>query len=148
MKRTTLNWLRGTEYDIQTAESLLKSRRYIHVIFMCHRAVEKLLKAIVAESSPSLPPRTHNLYHLLALAQINLPEAHKDIVPKLNTMSIATRYPEDIAALSAEMTRKVAREYLMKSKELLQWLNRDARLLPSSNATSPPSKPGESLSSA
>jgi HEPN domain-containing protein len=146
MKRTTLNWLRGAEYDIQTAESLLKSRRYIYVIFMCHLAVEKMLKAIVAESSTSLPPRTHNLYHLLTLAQINLPEEHKDIVAKLNTMSIATRYPEDITALSAEMTSRISRDYLMKTKEFLQWLSRDARLSPSSDAMLPPSKPGESPS--
>src|SRR6266511_2994375 len=148
MKRTTLNWLRSAEYDIQTAESLLRARRYIYVIFMCHLAVEKMLKAIVAEVSPSLPPRTHNLYHLLELTQINLPEVHKDIVAKLNTMSIATRYPDDIAALSAEVTRKVARDYLMKTKEFIQWLSRHTRLQPPSNATSPSSKPGESPSSA
>jgi HEPN domain-containing protein len=135
MKRTTLNLLRGAEYDIQTAEGLLKSRRYIYVIFLCHLSAEKMLKAIVAESSPSLPPRTHNLYHLLTMARINLPEAHKDIVAKLNTMSIATRYPEDLAALSRAVTRKVAREYLAKTKEFLQWLNRDVRLSPSSDAT-------------
>jgi hypothetical protein len=29
MKQTTLNWLGGAEYDLQTAESLLKTRRYI-----------------------------------------------------------------------------------------------------------------------
>ena len=130
MKPTTLNWLRGTEYDIQTAESLLKARRYVYVIFMCHLAVEKLLKALIAETSPVPPPRTHNLHRLLELAHIILPETHADIAAKLNTMSIATRYPEDIAALSAEVTRKLAQEYLTKTKELVQWLRRDARLQP------------------
>lgn len=130
MKQTTLNWLRSSEYDRQTAESLLRSRRYIYVIFMCHLAVEKLLKAIVAESSTVLPPRTHNLYRLLELGRITLPEVHEDIVAKLNAMSIVTRYPEDIATLSAEVTRKVAQAYLTKTKELIQWLQHDARLQP------------------
>jgi HEPN domain-containing protein len=40
MKRTTLNWLRGAEYDIKTAESLLRGRRYVYVIFVRHLAVE------------------------------------------------------------------------------------------------------------
>jgi HEPN domain-containing protein len=108
MKQTTHNWLRGAEYDIQTAQSLCKSRRYIYVIFMCHLAVEKLLKAIVAEDSTSPPPRTHNLYRLLELSRLDVPETHKDIGAKLHTMSVATRYPEDINALSGEVTRRIA----------------------------------------
>ena len=130
MKQTTLNWLRGTEYDVQTAESLFKARRYIYVIFMCHMAVEKLLKAVVAESSPVLPPRTHNLYRLLELGHITLAVVHEELVAKLNAMSVVTRYPEDIATLSAEVTRKVAQAYLTKTKELMQWLRQDARLQP------------------
>ena len=128
MKQTTLNWLRGAEYDFQTAQSLYQSHRYIYVIFMCHLAVEKLLKAIVAEDSTSPPPRTHNLYRLLELSHIDILEAHKDIVAKLNTMSVATRYPEDIAALSGEVTGQVAREYLAQTEGLLQWLKQDNRL--------------------
>jgi HEPN domain-containing protein len=130
MKQTTLNWLRSSEYDLQTAESLLRSRRYIYVIFMCHLAVEKLLKAIVAESSTALPPRTHNLYRLFELGHITLAIVHEDLVAKLNAMSVLTRYPEDIATLSVEVTRKVAQEYLTKTKELMQWLRQDARLQP------------------
>jgi HEPN domain-containing protein len=130
MKQTTFNWLRSAEYDLQTAESLLRSRRYIYVIFMCHLAVEKLLKAIVAESSTVLPPRTHNLYRLLELGHISLPKVHEDLMAKLNAMSIITRYPEDIVTLSAEVTRKVAQAYLTNTKELIQWLRHDARLQP------------------
>jgi HEPN domain-containing protein len=128
MKQTTLNWLRGAEYDFQTAQSLFKARRYIYVIFMCHLSVEKLLKAIIAESTPSPPPRTHNLYRLLELSHIDVPETHKDIVAKLNSMSVATRYPEDIAALVTEMTRKICREYLTQTEEFLQWLRQNPRL--------------------
>jgi HEPN domain-containing protein len=148
MQQTTLNWLHGSDYDLQTAESLFKARRYIYVIFMCHLAVEKLLKAIVAEASTAHPPRTHNLYRLLELSQIELPSIYEEIVAKLNGMSIATRYPEDVMALSAQVTRKVAQDYLSKTRELLRWLKQDTRLHPSSTATSPPSKRGESSSSA
>jgi HEPN domain-containing protein len=148
MKQTTLNWLRGAEYDIQTAESLLKTRRYIYVVFMCHLAVEKTLKAIIAETVIVSPPRTHNLYRLLELGHVTLPETHEAIAARLNSMSIATRYPEDVAVLSAEITRQVAQAYLTQTKELLAWLRHDARLQPSSDATSPLSKPGGSPSSA
>jgi HEPN domain-containing protein len=128
MKQTTRNWLRGADYDLQTAQSLWKARRYIYVIFMCHLAVEKLLKAIVTEDSTSLPPRTHNLYRLLELSHIEVLEAHKDIVAKLNTMSVATRYPEDVDALAGEVTRQIARNYLVQTEALLTWLKQDPRL--------------------
>jgi HEPN domain-containing protein len=147
MKRTALNWLRGAEYDIKTAESLLRGRRYVYVIFMCHLAVEKTLKAIVAETSTTPPPRTHNLYRLLELGRIQLPEVHETVVAQLNTMSTATRYPEDMATLEAEVTRKVAQTYLIQTQELLTWLRADDRLQPSSDATSPPSKAEGSPSS-
>jgi HEPN domain-containing protein len=109
MKRTTLNWLRSSEYDIKTAESLLRARRYVYVIFMCHLAVEKTLKAVISETSRTTPPRTHNLYRLLELGRIQLPEVHEAIVAQLNTMSTATRYPEDIAALEAGVTGRSLR---------------------------------------
>ena len=128
MKQTTRNWLRGADYDLQTAQSLWKARRYIYVIFMCHLAVEKLLKAIVTEDSTSLPPRTHNLYRLLELSHIEILEAHKDIVAKLNTMSVATRYPEDVDTLAGEVTRRIARDYLVQTEALLAWLKQDPRL--------------------
>jgi HEPN domain-containing protein len=130
MKQTTLNWLRSSEYDFATAQSLLRTHRYIYVIFMCHLAVEKLLKAIIAESSSLPPPRIHNLYGLFERAQLVIPERFRDFVARLNAMNVATRYPEDIVALSAEVTRQVAREYLTKTEELIQWLTHDARLQP------------------
>ena len=130
MKQTALNWLRGAEYDIQTAESLLQAHRYIYVIFMCHLSVEKTLKAVIAEISTAPPPRTHNLYRLLELGRLDVPKAHEDIIARLNTMSVATRYPEDVAALSTEVTRKVAQAYLMQTKELLAWLKSNDNLQP------------------
>lgn len=61
MKKTTQNWMASSEYDIQMAEHMQETGRYIYVVFMCHLAVEKLLKAIVAEFQAELPPKTHNL---------------------------------------------------------------------------------------
>jgi hypothetical protein len=84
---------------------------------------------------------------LLELGRIQLPEVHETVVAQLNTMSTATRYPEDIAALEAEVTRKVAQTYLTQTQELLTWLRSDDRLQSSSDATSPPSKAEESPSS-
>ncbi|MDU9050425.1 MAG: HEPN domain-containing protein [Candidatus Electrothrix sp. Rat3] len=38
-------WVELSEYDIETAQAMLKSRRYLYVGFMAHQSVEKILKA-------------------------------------------------------------------------------------------------------
>lgn len=45
----TAEWLEQSTYDLKTAESLYRARRYIYAIFMCHLAVEKALKALVVK---------------------------------------------------------------------------------------------------
>lgn len=49
MYEETKNWLEMAEYDLRTATHMMKAGRNIYVIFMCHLAIEKLLKAIVVE---------------------------------------------------------------------------------------------------
>ncbi|GAB1450544.1 hypothetical protein MASR2M47_06000 [Draconibacterium sp.] len=38
-------WLELSEYDFETAEAMLSSKRYLYVGFMCHQTIEKILKA-------------------------------------------------------------------------------------------------------
>jgi len=38
-------WLDISEYDLATAGAMLKTERYLYVGFMCHQAIEKILKA-------------------------------------------------------------------------------------------------------
>ena len=38
-------WVDISEYDLATAEAMLTTGRYLYVGFMCHQAIEKILKA-------------------------------------------------------------------------------------------------------
>ncbi len=49
MRDDTRNWIACAEYDLETARSMFDSARYLYVVFMCHLALEKLLKAHVTE---------------------------------------------------------------------------------------------------
>lgn len=64
-----LEWLSQSQYDLDTAQAMLDSRRYMYAVFMCHLAVEKALKALVVKRTGDTPPRTHNLVQLITLAQ-------------------------------------------------------------------------------
>ena len=122
MRKETENWLSASEYDINTAEHLLKSGRYLYVVFMCHLAIEKTMKAIITEDTKKLPPKTHDLIYLADLTSIRFPANLLDFIGKINSASIVTRYPEDIKKAVAAYSETVASDYLDKTKEAVNWL--------------------------
>ncbi len=128
MKKATRNWIATSEYDIETAKHMLKSGRYVYVVFMCHLSVEKLLKGLVAETQEDLPPKTHNLRYLVKLSKIEIPEEHATILDVLNTASIPTRYPEDMEKLLKQFPNEVVKNYFNQTKKLRKWLRQDKRL--------------------
>ena len=71
MEDKTKNWLDSARYDLNTAESLFGSERYVYALFFCHLALEKVLKAVVEKRTGSTPPKTHDLEYLLELADLS-----------------------------------------------------------------------------
>ncbi len=72
MKEETRNWVDMVEYDLTTVRQMLKTGRFVYVIFMCHLAIEKALKVIVCEETNKVPPKTHDLIYLINLGKIVL----------------------------------------------------------------------------
>jgi HEPN domain-containing protein len=128
MLQATANWLVQVDYDLVTAEHMLHAGRYIYVVFMYHLALEKMLKALVTEETQMLPPRTHNLIDLAQQEKLNLSQAQRDFLGKINNASIATRYPADLAQLVAQYSALVVRDYLEQTQEIITWLRQDPRL--------------------
>ena len=102
MLQATANWLVQVDYDLATMEYMLHAGRYIYVVFMSHMALEKMFKALVTEETRMLPPRTHNLVDLAQQGKLNLSQAQRDFIGKINNASIATRYPVDLTQLMAQ----------------------------------------------
>jgi HEPN domain-containing protein len=127
MEKAINNWLKSSEYDIKTAESMFKSNRFLYVIFLCHLSVEKALKAIFISRTKKIPPKTHDLFYLIKLSNVDIPDIHRSIVAHLNEASIPTRYPEDISKLIKQYNKQVAKRYLKETKELLKWLRNQMR---------------------
>lgn len=116
------------DYDLITAAQMFKTGRYVYVIFMCHLALEKTLKAIVAAETEKNPPKTHDLIHLLNFGKIYLSENLSDFIGMINNVSIVTRYPEDLSKLVSSYPKAIARKYLDKTREVIQCLKQDKRL--------------------
>ena len=128
IQKEVKNWLDSAQYDMETADHMFSSGRYIYTIFMCHLAVEKLLKAKIEEITGKTPPKTHNLRHLIKLSDIELAEDMFVFLSKLSDVSIPTRYPEDFKELVKSYDGETAKIYLMRTKEAFQWIKNCIKL--------------------
>jgi HEPN domain-containing protein len=124
----TINWLDSAVYDIETAKYMLSSGRFIYVIFFCHLAIEKLLKALVSEITDEPAPRSHDLIYLAKRADIQLEPGQYEFVSKLNNASVPTRYPSDMQKILSEYTKQVASSYLKQTEEVTKWLKSHPKL--------------------
>jgi HEPN domain-containing protein len=128
MRKDTQNWIDLAEYDLVTAQHMLETGRNLYVIFLCHLALEKMLKAHVNEVTQAIPTKTHDLIYLVKKCAIEPPENFLDFIGKINTASIPTRYPEDLQSALKNYPEPVARAYLRQTQELVQWLKQHPNL--------------------
>lgn len=123
MEKIIQNWVDTSNYDIKTAEAMYRAGRYIYVVFMCHLAMEKMLKALVAKKQPEdMPPKTHNLIHLAQRVNVSPPEELRDFFQRIDNVSIVTRYPEDLQKLKKEFDKNTTRRILTDTKKIVKWL--------------------------
>lgn len=123
----TAEWLNQSTYDLRTAASLYRARRYIYTIFMCHLAVEKALKAVIVETTGKAPPKTHNLINLFKLGQAKLNDEQIKFVTRLSLAGIVTRYPEELKRALEDYPPPVTRDYLKRAKDVVKCLKQQLR---------------------
>ncbi|MGL5563747.1 MAG: HEPN domain-containing protein, partial [Tannerellaceae bacterium] len=58
-------WVEMSNYDLETAEAMLKTGRYLYVGFMCHQSIEKILKAYWTAHVDGTPLKIHSLSRLI-----------------------------------------------------------------------------------
>lgn len=115
-------WLKQADYDMGTADAMFRSGRYFYAIFMCHLSIEKSLKGMYTKVLEEIPPKTHNLIYLLDKIGKKPEQELEKFVIKLNTASVATRYPDDLAKIQAAYTEDITKKMINKSKEVLAWV--------------------------
>jgi HEPN domain-containing protein len=67
-------WLKQAVFDMETADVLIRERRYLHVIFLCHLSLEKALKGLYTKKTRKAPPKTHSLVYLADLIGVPIPD--------------------------------------------------------------------------
>ncbi len=57
-------WIDLSDYDMETAIAMLKSKRYLYVGFMCHQTIEKIFKAYFTYLQNDVAPFSHSLSYI------------------------------------------------------------------------------------
>jgi HEPN domain-containing protein len=128
MDKYVLHWLERSNYDLDTAKAMLDARRYLYVAYMCQQAVEKLLKAIIAQHGKENLP-IHNLNRLAELAELSdeLEEGQIDLLAELTAYNIVARYGDYKESLFEIVDMQKAKFLYDKTLELFQWLCKKIR---------------------
>jgi len=121
-------WFGIADYDFETAKAMLETKRYLYVGFMCHQAIEKALKAIIAHdcANGEMPPRIHDLTKLSARASLidDMSSEQQDFLEELNPLNIEARYPENREHIAQRLNNTVCQALIKKTEALLCWIKK------------------------
>ena len=117
-------WIELSDYDLKTAEAMLDTKRFLYVGFMCHQAVEKVLKALYAFQSNKIPPYTHDLFQLLKETKLlkDLSVEQNNCINFLQPMNIQARYPAYKDLLSKSLTEEKCKYLIKETEEFTTWI--------------------------
>ena len=63
-------WIKLSDRDFNTAEYLAKGGHNLHAGYLCHQAVEKIMKGYFTKMKQDTPPFTHDLTGLAQKAEL------------------------------------------------------------------------------
>ena len=112
-----------SDYDLETAEAMLATGRYLYVAFMCHQTIEKILKAYWTLHLEEVPMKIHSLFRLAEKTGLDkdFTEEQLDFIDTLEPLNIEARYPSYKERLLKSQNREYCDRLLQQTKELQLW---------------------------
>lgn len=117
-------WIDLSDYDLETAEAMLQSKRYLYVGFMCHQTIEKAFKAYYTKQKQDSAPYSHSLSYLAKQGGFyeKFSEAQKEFIDQIEPLNIESRYPSHKERLLKSLTVAKCNEILQSTKEIQKWI--------------------------
>ena len=124
MEERVQYWIEMSDYDLETAEAMLVTRRYLYVGFMCHQAIEKILKARWSNRLEEVPLKIHSLSRLAEKTELDREFSNEqlELIDRLEPLNIEARYPSYKERLMKSLTKEYCEQLLEQTKELQQWI--------------------------
>ena len=119
-------WIEISDYDLETAEAMLKTKRYLYVGFMSHQAIEKIFKAYFVKINNEAAPFSHSLSYIAKKANVyeHFSDDQKKFIDILEPLNIECRYPVYKEDLLKSMTEENCIEMVNRAKELQSWIKK------------------------
>ncbi len=117
-------WLDIADYDLDTAEAMYQTGRWLYVAFMCHQVIEKTIKAYWCATQTTDPPYTHNHMRLAdgcGLYEM-MNDEQRDFLDTITNYNIEARYPEDKAELAKTLTIEFCRKMIDDTRKIQLWI--------------------------
>lgn len=129
-------WLQSAKYDLDTAEYMFKSKRYVYVAFTCQQAIEKLVKALHVLYTGNEAPKSHNILYIFELifnnkdysskiTAIDFEEKRKKYISlftKLHSYYISERYTDYKRKIGESLNEENSYKLLKETQEAFIWL--------------------------
>lgn len=123
MDRIIKHWVERAEYDLETSHAMLHAGRYLYVAYTCQQAVEKILKAIIAQKNKENLP-IHNLNRLAEIAGVkqDLTPQQFDFLAELTPYCVEARYGDYKESLLEIIGKEKAEEIFRETERIFKWL--------------------------
>jgi HEPN domain-containing protein len=117
-------WFDLSDYDLDTAEAMLQSKRYLYVGFMCHQSIEKAFKAYYTKLKSETAPYSHSLSYLAKQGDFyeKFSEKQKEFIDQIEPLNIEARYPSHKERLLKSLTDIKCLEIIHNTKEIQKWI--------------------------
>jgi len=119
-------WIELSDYDLETSEAMLLSKRYLYVGFMCHQTIEKAFKAYYTKLKSETAPFIHSLSLLAKKGDFyeSFSEEQKEFIDQIEPLNIEARYPSHKERLMKSLSELKCIEIIGKTKELQKWIKK------------------------
>ncbi|MDE6786400.1 MAG: HEPN domain-containing protein [Muribaculaceae bacterium] len=117
-------WSELSDYDFETAEAMLSSKRYLYVGFMCHQTIEKILKAYWSKTFTEPPLKIHSLSRLSEKTGLSndMSEEQLDFIDLLEPLNIEARYPSYKERLLKSLDNEKCNQIIEETDKLRIWI--------------------------
>lgn len=119
-------WIEMSDYDFDTANAMLATKRYLYVGFMCHQVIEKMLKAYWSSVLEEPPLKIHSLSRLAERSGLDkeMSEEQLDFIDEIEPLNIEARYPSYKERLLKSLTAERCEKLITRTDELKTWIKR------------------------
>lgn len=117
-------WLNIANYDLDTAEAMHQTGRWLYVGFMCHQVIEKTLKAYWCACRDDDPPFLHDHGRIAKGCGLytKMSDEQKDFLEGIKQMNIEARYQEYKDDIARTLNSDTTAVIIEQTKQFHAWI--------------------------